>query len=94
MKATKSQLRAAIDAFLYTHRDLTGGTRDEVRNQAPRGFERLSTLAAEVATLAANPNKSAAADSHLMEYAQTIIPGRLAKYEKTFLTPSNVIAFA
>jgi hypothetical protein len=98
MKTSKAALREAVDSFLYVHRDLTGGTIDEIRKQAPAGLIHLRKLAAEVATLAANPNKHAASDAHLMEYARELIPAKLASYEERWILtpepskkPDNVI---
>jgi hypothetical protein len=98
-KTTKSQLREAVDSFLWLYRDLTGGTSEEVRNQAPRGYLSLTAKAELVAKLASNPNKAAAADSHLMEYATTLIPARVRSYAERYLptaeqkSPANVIPF-
>ena len=92
MKSTKSQIRAAVDNFLYSYNDLTGGTRQEVLQQAPHGINRLTEQAAIVSELAANPNKAAAADAHLMDMVGRVA-NKLALYSEMYLTPSNIIPF-
>jgi hypothetical protein len=93
MKTTKTQLRSAIDSFIYTYSDLTGGTSAECCRQSTHGLASLSALAEKCAQLAANPNKAAAADAHLMEYATERITSKLAHYVATYCEPSNVIQF-
>jgi hypothetical protein len=92
MKATKSQIRAAVDNFIYSYNDLTGGTRQEVIQQAPHGIIRLTEQAAILSALAANPNKVAAADAHLMDMVGRVA-NKLALYSEMYLTPSNIIPF-
>ncbi len=93
-KATKTQIRKALDAFLYTYADLTGGTSQEVRKQAPHGVIRLEKLAADFQALAANPNKAAAADSHLMGYVENV-SAKLARYADLYISePTNIIQFS
>jgi len=92
-KATKTQIRKALDAFLYTYSDLTGGTSQEVRKQAPYGITRLEKLAADFLALASNPNKAAAADTHLMGYVEHVSV-KLNRYAELYISePSNIIQF-
>lgn len=92
MKSTKSQIRAAVDNFFYSYNDLTGGTRQEVLQQAPHGINRLTAQAAIVSELAENPNKVAAADAHLMDMVGRVA-NKLALYSEMYLTPSNIVPF-
>ena len=92
-KSTKTQIRKALDSFLYTYADLTGGTSQEVRNQAPQGIIRLEKLAADFLALTSNPNKAAASDSHLMSYTETV-QAKIARYSEMYLAePKNIIQF-
>jgi hypothetical protein len=81
-KTSQKELDYAVRSFLYRYESLTGGTRDEVAKQAPRGIIGLTELADTVARLAANPNKIAAANAHLMDYALRLVPDRLALYRR------------
>jgi hypothetical protein len=92
MKSTKSQIRAAVDNFIYSYNDLTGGTRQEVFQQAPHGITRLTEQAAIVSLLAANPNKAAASDAHLMDMVGRVA-NKLALYSEMYLMPSNIVPF-
>jgi hypothetical protein len=82
MKTTKKVLRAAVDSFLYRYDWLTGGTAKETAAQAPSSIADLEKMAATVAELAANPNKAAASDAHLMDYALRMVPMKLALYRR------------
>lgn len=81
-KTTKGQLKEAVQSFLYRYDWLTGGTREETARQAPEGVKGLEAMAATVAQLAANPNKIAAADAHLMDYATRLVPLKLSLYRR------------
>jgi hypothetical protein len=98
MKITKSQIRSALDTFLYTYADLTGGTSEECRRQSEHGLARLTALAATCTAMAANPNKAAAADAHLMGFATERVQAKLTHYAATYCTqdapePTNIIPF-
>jgi hypothetical protein len=90
MKATKTQIRKALDSFLYTHADLTGGTSEEVRRQAPHGLVRLRQLANDCIELASRANKSAQNDSHLMDYCNNLT-SKVERYKSTYC-PENIIS--
>lgn len=79
-KTGKVQMRDAIDAFLWTHSSLTGGTSDEVKRQVPHGIKSLEKLALTVAELFDNAGKLVLEDSHLCEYVNRVIPSKLARY--------------
>ncbi len=91
-KHTQAELRSAVDTFLHVYGWLTGGTENEVRQQAPEGYKRLAELAADAARMAANPNKVAAANAHLMEYATELIPRKMERYAAMWL-PNNIVQF-
>ena len=90
-KATKSEMKSALDCFFWSLADATGGTRQETFSQALHAISRLESLAAKVAELAANPSKPLLQDAHLMERA-SVVPARIAKYRESYVTP-NVILF-
>ena len=94
MKSTKTQIREAVDNFFYSYYSLTGGTREEILRQAPRGIEFLTERADLVASLAENPNKLAAADAHLMSMVKRVAENR-AFYAEKYLPaePTNIIPF-
>jgi len=91
-KTTKAEMKDALDSFFWSLANVTGGTRDEILNQAPRAIARLEAQAAKVTELAANPSKLLAQDDHTMERAASV-PARLTKYRELYVLP-NVVAFA
>jgi hypothetical protein len=90
-KASKKDLVQACNAFFWTLDWVTGGTTEETIRQAPSVIADLEERAAIVATLAANPNKIAAADSHLMNRAASI-PERLESYRARYLCDAAKVA--
>ena len=84
-KTTKTQLREAVDSFLWKLDWVTGGTREETLRQADSAIVELESKAAQVMALAMNAGKIAAADSHLMEYATKLIPSRVQSYRASYV---------
>lgn len=79
-KTTKTQMREAIDSFIWTYDWLTGGTQEETRRQAPHGIKELEVKAKRVAELWANAGKLALADAYIARYASKMVPERLERY--------------
>ncbi len=84
-KTGKAEMKSAVDSFLWTYRDATGGTREENYRGADHNLTRINMFATIVANLASNPSKPLLGDSHLMEYALELIPARVAKFRETYV---------
>lgn len=89
MKTTKTELRKAVDAFLYTFNDLTGGTSKENHSRASLGLNALQRQAFAISIMAVNPSKTCAADTHLMDYAKEHIPRKIDLYLEAYPHAAN-----
>jgi len=84
MKTTKTNLKNAYDTFMWTLRDVTGGTTEENLRGADYAVTRLEIHASEISRLLENPNAHCKADAWLMDRCGEI-PARLETYRERYV---------